>query len=172
MSFKSIAVLLPATLILAVVGCGYHVGSISNPQVKSIAISSVTNETMEPNLNAMMRQELVESYQRDGALSVKRQGTADCLFQGRIMEVKTYAQNKVTTNDDVNFRTSVFRVTVKFEFVVVIPGRGKPFIPARQVVGEAEYTVLTDEFIARQSGLKQACYDAARQAVVYTTEAW
>ena len=161
-----------AILVVIFSGCGYHTGSIAHPQLKTIGISTIQNNTYEPDLSAYMRQALSENFQVDNSLKVKQEKEADCILYGRITEVTIDGTDKATTNNEQIYRTAEFKIDVTFEFVVIIPGRAEPVVSTRQVVGSSYYQVTADQFISRKSGLAQACRDAAKQAVNYTVEAW
>ena len=167
--FTSMILLL--TLIFALPGCGYKMGSIMHPQVKSIAIAPVTNDTLEPFASAQMRQSLCEQFQFDNSLKLKQIPTADCILYGKIIEVTTTATMEDSTDNAQTYRAAEWGVSVIFEFVVMIPGRKKP-LRKRRVSGTAQYQVAADQAITRRRGVQQACRNAAEQAVIYTTEAW
>jgi len=158
--------------VMFIAGCGYNIGSIAHPQLKSIAIAPVQNNTYEPDLSALMRQALAENFQMDNSLKVKSEKEADCVLYGRIIEISTDGTDKRTTNNEQIYRTAEFTVDVTFEFVVIIPGRATPVVGTRQVVGSSYYQVTADQFMSKKGGLAQACRDAAKQAVNYTVEAW
>ncbi len=164
--------LLLLTLVLALPGCGYKMGSIMHPQVKSIAIAPIKNDTLEPFASANMRQSLCEQFQFDNSLKLKQIPTADCILYGKIIEVTTAATMEDSVDNEQTYRAAEWRVSIVFEFVVMIPGRKKPLIKKRRVSGTAKYQVAADQAITRRRGVQQACRNAAEQAVVYTTEAW
>ena len=161
-----------ATVALFQYGCGYHMGSLMHPQVKSIAIAPVKNDTLEPFMSSDMRGALCEQFQFDNSLSVKQLGESDCILYGRIVDIKTKGKAYDTYNDKQDYVPSEWRVTVTFEFVVMIPGRKQPLITKRRVEGTAKFQVMTDQAITRRRGVQYACIDAAKKAVIYTTEAW
>lgn len=159
-------------LCLVVSGCGYHVGSVMHPQVKTIGIAPVKNETLEGMATPFMRQALSEQFQLDNSLSVKTVEEADCVLYGRITEIKTTAIGFDSTNNEQTYSPAEFSLQITFEFAVIIPGRSKSLINTRQVTGAAAYQVTADNDIARRRGIQQACRDVAQKAVVYTVEAW
>jgi outer membrane lipopolysaccharide assembly protein LptE/RlpB len=163
---------LATIMLLSTGGCGYQMGSIMHPQVKSIAIAPVTNDTLEPFAAAEMRGALCEKFQFDNSLKLKQLDTADCILYGKIVEVKTTATMEDSFDYHQTYRAAEWSVSVIFEFVVLIPGRKKPLISKRRVSGSAKYQVAADQAITRKRGVRQACRNAAEQAVVYTTEAW
>lgn len=170
--FKVIAVLQAAFLTALFSGCGYQAGSIMHPQVKSIAVAPVTNETLEPNASAYMRQSLAEQFEFDNSLEVKGLDAADCVIYGRILKVETTTISFDSSNNQQSYVPAEFTLKLTFEFAVIIPGRSKLLINTREVIGEAKYQVAADHDIARRRGIQQACRNAAQKVVIYTVEAW
>ncbi|HPN85152.1 MAG TPA: LPS assembly lipoprotein LptE [Victivallales bacterium] len=152
--------------------CGYHLGSIMHPQVKTIAIATVKNDTIEPEVSAWLRQSLAEQFEFDGSLKVKELSEADCILYARVYDVETTSTSTSSFDGNQTFSTAEFGVAVKVEYTVIIPGRSKPLVELREVEGEAKYQVLADNNIARRRGVQQACREVARQAVIYVVEAW
>ncbi len=164
--------LISAILLIMSAGCGYQVGSIMHPQVKTIAIAPLKNETIEAMATQFMRQALAEQFDIDRSLSVKQIEEADCVMYGRILEVKTTSIGFDSKNNEQTYQPAEWGLKIRFEFTVIVPGRSKPLINTREVEGVATYQVTTDNDIARRRGVQQACRDAAQKAVVYTVEAW
>ncbi|OGV57920.1 MAG: hypothetical protein A2X45_20945 [Lentisphaerae bacterium GWF2_50_93] len=172
-SFRlGIFVLTAAVVCLLSQGCGYQVGSIMHPQVKTIAIATIKNDTIEAMATQYMRQALAEQFDIDHSLKVKSLEEADCIIYGRIVEVKTTSIGFDSSNNEQSYMPAEFALRITFEFVVIVPGREKPLINAREVEGVATYQVAADNDIARRRGVQQACRMAAQRAVVYTVEAW
>lgn len=160
------------SIIISSGGCGYKMGSIMHPQVKSIAIAPITNESIEPFVSADMRGALCEKFQFDNSLQVKDLKTADCILYGKVINVETTSVSEDSTDNEQTYRAAEWGVSVEFEFIVSIPGRKKPLISKRRVKGSAKYQVMADQEVTRRRGIKQACRNAAQEAVIYTTEAW
>ena len=153
-------------------GCGYQMGSLMHPQIKTIAIGPVKNETIAPFLSAYMRQALCEQFQFDGSLKLKGLEEADCVLYGKITKIATHGVKEDSYDNLQTYRASEWRATVTFEFVVVIPGKEKLMVNNRIVNGTARFQVMADQAVTKVRGFQQACRDAAAQAVIYTTEAW
>ena len=159
-------------LSLSLHGCGYNVGSIGHPQIKTIGIAPIVNETFYPDLSENMRQSLSERFQFDGSYKVKSVETSDCVLYGRVRDVKISAADIISANTGQIFRPKEWNINITFEFVVVIPGQAKPVISSKTLTGTAKYQVVTDQFVSRREGIRQACRNAAEQAVWACTEAW
>ncbi len=154
-------------------GCGYHVGTFSHPQLKSIGIPPVINETMSYNVSAEMRNLLAEQFMLDGSLKVKHAKKADCLIYVKVTGV-SFAEvtERSFDEEDELFVADEWRATVNAEFSVILPGRKKPLISSRSVSGSANFQAPGDMDANRRRGIQQACREAARSIVEFTTEAW
>lgn len=160
------------SVLLTVTSCGYHVGSIANPQIRTIAFAPVVNETYLPNVSEYMRQALAEAFQKDGSFKGVSMEKADCIMYGRITKVTTTAPDITISAGSINYFTNQFGLELTYEFTVIVPGRAQPLIPTTQVSGSVQYQVPVDYYVAQQEALKSACYQTALDAVYATTEAW
>ena len=70
---------LAAFLLVVCGGCGYRVGSLMHPQIKTVAVAPVQNETVEYNLTAQVRNLLCERFMVDGSLKLVDEKEADCI---------------------------------------------------------------------------------------------
>jgi hypothetical protein len=153
-------------------GGGYHIGSTAHPQIKTIAIAPVTNETLAYNVAADMRGMLCDQFMFDGSFKIKDQGTADCIVYARVLDIVTQEVMSASYDNDKTYRAAEWSVTVKVEFTVIIPGRKDPLVNKRIVSGTTNYQVQADVETNRRRGILMACRDAAQQLVQYTTEAF
>ncbi|MDR0933381.1 MAG: LPS assembly lipoprotein LptE [Victivallales bacterium] len=157
-------------------GCGYRVGSLMHPQIKTVAVAPVQNETLEYNLTAQVRNLLCERFMTDGSLKLVGEKDADCIVYARIIDAKftevSWAKKSRTEKDNEIFLPNEWRATVTIEYSIVIPGRVKPMISARQVSGRANFQTGPDQTTGRMTGMSQAAYDAAKQVVASFTEGW
>lgn len=159
-------------LLLTLTSCGYHVGSIAHPQIRTIAFSPVVNETYLPNVSEYMRQALSEAFQKDGSWKVVSIEKADCIMYGRIVNVTTTAPNIAISAGSITYMTNQFGLTLTYEFTVIVPGRPQPLVSTTQVIGSVQYQVPVDYYVAQQEALQSACYQTALDAVYATVEAW
>ena len=68
-------------------GCGYHMGSLAHPQLKTVAIAPVVNDTVLPYISATMRDELAARFMVDGTYKVVDMDEADMIV---FVKVNTY----------------------------------------------------------------------------------
>ena len=158
-----------ATLLLC--GCGYRIGSLMHPQIESIAIAPVVNETVAYNLAPQVRGLLCEVFQQDGSLKLRRESNADCILYARVTSIKFSSVTTSSTYEDENYVPTEWRVSVTIEYTVVIPGELKPLVKGR-ATGSATFMTGADMEAGRTNGIRLAAFDAAKRVVHKVTEAW
>ncbi len=164
-------------LLLLLSGClGYRLGSLGNPDLKSIAVVKVRNDTDEPRLGIYAASKLRSRFVSDGTLALAGRDLADCILEAR---VKSYAlriagKRRLESLDESQqiYSAAIWRIEVRVEYTLRAPGKEKPLIAPRTVTGSAEYGELIDLDVVRQAGFRQALRHAADQIVTEVTEAW
>ena len=152
-------------------GC-YHMGSMMHPQIKTIAISTIRNDTREPLLTELARNQIAARFQSDNSLKLVSMEEADCILYVRLTKVATSMRRYRPGYVDDDYRPAEFRINLDAEMEVLIPGRSEPLIRKRTVSGAANFQYNVDPQVGRYYGLRQACYDLGGEIVEYTTEAW
>ena len=153
-------------------GCGYHLGSISHPQIKTVAIAEVKNETYEVLAAALLRNLLAERFQFDNSLKVTTLEKADCIVYARVLSVTNSNVSWKFNSKVDDYRANEYRLGVSVEYLVRIPGRAQPLVPKSTVSGSSLYLFSHDPAIGRISALKQALLRVSDNIVAATTEAW
>ncbi|OGV36956.1 MAG: hypothetical protein A2020_16355 [Lentisphaerae bacterium GWF2_45_14] len=166
------AFIMPLLIVSSLSGCGYHWGSIAHPQIKSIAIAPVTNDTIEYNVSAEMRGMLAEQFNVDGSLRLVSLEEADCIIYCIIKKIETISIGEDSTDVEMTYRPAEWAIEIEGEFQVIIPGRATPLIPKRILKGYTTYQVTADNETGRRNGIKMACHDLAEKMVYNVTEAW
>ncbi len=167
-----IAALMLSTLLLACVsGCGYRVGSLMHPQIRTIAVAPVVNETIAYNVSAEVRGLLCEAFMTDGSLKLVDTSKADCIVYARVLGVNFSEISWATKSNDFDVPNQ-WQVSLFIEYSVVIPGQAKPLLSARKASGSADFQTGADQEIGRRNGIRQAAYAAAKNVVAGVTEAW
>ena len=153
--------------------CGYyHMGSMMHPQIQTIAISAIRNDTREPLLTELARQQIAARFQSDNSLKLVSKDEADCILYVRLVSVSNSMRRYKPSYEDDDYRPAEFHISVKAEMEVLVPGRSEPLIRKRTVSGDSNYEYNVDPQVGRYYGLRQACFDLGGQIVEYTTEAW
>ena len=163
------ALLAAALLVLA--GCGYHIGYMGHPQIRTVGIEPVVNDTTFYNASAMLRNALAEQFMVDGTYKVVANSKADCLVCVRIVSVTMNAITETSYNNDGDiFAPDEWRITVTAEYSVIVPGNREPLIKLRTVSGSTDFQSPGDIASGRQRGLQMACRDLAETIVEFTAE--
>ena len=163
--------------LLLVNGCGYHIGSMMHPQVKSIGVAPVVNDTAFFNSASVLRSMLCETFMTDGSLKLKDVKKADCIIYARVTGIKFSEVSIADSTEErstynAEFTPNQWKVTVDVQFSVEIPGRAKSLISLRKATGSAKFENSVDMQTARENGVRQALYQAARNIAAQVTEAW
>lgn len=96
-----VAALMMLTLLLACVsGCGYRVGSLMHPQIRTVAVAPVVNETIAYNVSAEVRGLLCEAFMTDGSLKLVDMSKADCIVYARVLGVNFSEISWATKSND------------------------------------------------------------------------
>jgi outer membrane lipopolysaccharide assembly protein LptE/RlpB len=157
---------------VALAGCNYKLGNVAHPQIKTIAIAPVINETTAYNASAQMRGMLCDQFMFDGSLKIKDLNSADCILYAKILELTSQEVMDQTYNGNQTYRPAEWKLTIKAEYSVILPGRKDALVEKRVVEGSANYQVQADQETNKQRGIMMACRDAAQKMVQYTTEAF
>ncbi len=155
-------------------GCGYRIGNLMHPQIKTVAIAPVQNETVELNLTGYVRNILCERFMTDGSLKLVDESKADCIVYARIVDASfsevSWAKNDKDQKDI--FVPNEWKAKLTIEYSVVIPGNAEPLVRAKTVQGSANFDTGPDPMSGRLNGVRQAAYAAAGLIVASFTEGW
>ncbi len=154
-------------------GCGYRVGSLMHPQIQTVAVAPVTNETLAYNVASQVRGLLCEAFMVDGSLKLVDEKSADCIVYARVTQI-TFSESSWSSSDDDDdlFTPNEWNCNLTIEYTVIIPGRATPLVSARTATGSVIFQGGADLEIGRLNGIRQAAYMAAKNVVSGVTEAW
>jgi len=171
MKHLTVLSVLSALLLTVVSGCNYHVGRMGHPQIHSVGIEPVVNDTTYYNASALLRAALSEQFMVDGTYKVVSNARADSLVCARIVSVTMSAISESSYNNDGDiFKPDEWQLAVTAEFTVIVPGNREPLIRPRTVTGTSQFQSAGDIINARQRGLQMACRDLAEKIVEFTAE--
>ena len=166
-------IILSAVLALGLSGCGYRIGFVGHPQIESLAVAPVVNETLLFNASGNLRALLCERIMTDGTYKLRDEGKADCIVNARIVNAEFSEVSWSSDDQDSgDYFPEYYRVKVKVQYSVILPGRVTPLIGPATVVGTAMFDHMIDLETARRNGVKQALWDASKKIVDACTESW
>jgi outer membrane lipopolysaccharide assembly protein LptE/RlpB len=111
------ACLLP--LLLALSGCGYHLGEIKPTpmrRVTTIAVPAFKNKTLLPRLEAQTADAVAKQFQQDGTYRIESSDRADAIVEGTIVSVERQPMRVFANNV---LQTSEFELTVTVQYQVI-----------------------------------------------------
>lgn len=152
-------------------GCGYRIGMLGHPQIKSIAVAPVTNETTSYNAAAQTRNILCEVFVSDGTLKLTHLSAADCILYAKVKRVSFSEASWSTKQDNEQFVPNQWNVAVELDYSVIQPGQAKPLAQG-SAGGSAQFMTGPDMEIGRLNGLRQALLAASKNIVIAVTEGW
>ncbi len=169
---KLFLLVLPMMMSMLLAGCGYQIGYIGHPQLKTIAIAPVINETLVYNAAPQARTALVERFQTDGTLKVVDEKKADCIVYAKISSCSYQQISWSSTTSDKDLQPDQWSATVAITYSVLIPGQAQPLVKNETASGSAVFTSGPDMEISRSYAIQQAVFNAAKNVVIQVTEAW
>ena len=157
---------------------GYHVGNLKHPDIDSIAVMPVENESNRPQLSIDIQSGLRMAIQGDGTYKLKDSKHADCIIYAKVLEGRTigvgttYRADSKNNDDGNNYGTTMYKYMVTVEYTVLLPGQNRPLIKTAVVTGENRFSAMPDIEQSRVLAAKIAADDAAKTIISNITEAW
>ena len=165
--------LLLFSLLFLTFGCGYNVGYITHPDIKTVGIGKITNLTDQPRLASELREKLKESFMVDGSIKFVSSAEADIVINGKITNYSVNNAGSVSADQREQgngFFASIYRTTLTFSYDVKTNKNWD--IQSNTVSGYADYTELIDQQEEKRNSLRRAAYEVSKQVVTNITEAW
>ena len=160
-------------LLLAVfcTGCGYKAGFIKHPQLNSIAVAPVINETEIYNAASNMRMMMTEAIMQDGTYKLADLRRADAILYMTVDNILFAEASPAVVSEQVEYRPDEWRVRVNVSYKLVIPGQGKPLMAGSRY-GEIRFQAGADVESGRLKAVRQACFEAAKNITYAIAEGW
>jgi outer membrane lipopolysaccharide assembly protein LptE/RlpB len=141
-----LAFLLPLAALLFSGCAGYHVGPIkpkSMRAVKTIAVPSFKNDTLEPRVEVLLANSIIKQLQQDGTYQVVREKDADATIEGSLDEIIRRPSRSVRGNV---LQTREFTLVIRIRFRVI--DRSGRVLEQRAVTGQTSFFVSGTDTLA------------------------
>ncbi|MGB8169266.1 MAG: LptE family protein [Chthoniobacteraceae bacterium] len=158
-------------------GCaGYQVGPIkpkSMREVKTIAVPSFKNDTLEPRVEVLLANSIIKQIQQDGTYKVVREGDADATLEGSLDEIIRRPARSVRGNV---LQTREYTLLLRVRYRVM--DRSGRVLEQRTVTGQTSFFVSGTDTLAadvnqdERQALPLAAEDAAVHLVSQISEGW
>lgn len=155
---------------LALPGCaGYRLGSMLPPEIKTVHIPVVENETLEPNIEFDVTQAIISRMQRDGSLEVASEGNADAMLSVTLTEYRlapaVYEKERATAAEE-------YRATIVARIVLTRTGTEEVVVENPRVMGDAVFPLLGDLTSSKRLVLPLVANDLAQDIVEKIVDYW
>ncbi len=173
-------------LLLCFSGCaGYHIGPVkpaAMSQVRTIAVPSFKNSTLEPRLEVLVANALIRQLQQDGTYKITSERDADAIVEGSIERIERLPARGVRKENSTPadfYQTSEFTLNLVLNVKVVEKNSGKP-LSSRNFSGQSSFFVSGANVNTRtanvnrdeRQAIPQAAEHAAIQITSYLSEGW
>lgn len=105
---KNAYIILPAVLLLLILGCSYSLRMNQYPHLRNVTVMQFENNTVEIHLAETLRDDLVAAFQRDGRLRITYD-EPDSIVEGEIIDYKDEVYGY-----DMEQNIEEYRVTITF----------------------------------------------------------
>ena len=151
-------------------GCaGYHVGPIqpkSMAGVKTLAVPSFKNETLQPRLEVMAANIVIRQLQEDGTYQIASSDKADAVLEGTL---KTITRSPIRSQRENVLTTTEFKVKVLIKYKVIKNGE---ILETRNVEGVTSFYTGNDTNEGERQAIPLALQNAAVCMVTQLSEGW
>lgn len=162
---------LAGVLCLCLQGCGYHVGFIRHPQLESVAVAPVVNDTAVYNAASDMRMMMSEVIMQDGTFKLSDQKKADAIIYLTVSKVEFSDVGDASIESDDRYSPDEWQTTVTVNYALILPGQGGK-LREGEVKGSARFQAPLDIESSRLRAVRQSCYEAAQNIIYNLAEGW
>jgi outer membrane lipopolysaccharide assembly protein LptE/RlpB len=158
-------------------GCaGYQIGPIKPKtmrEVKTIAVPSFKNDTLEPRVEVMLANAVIKQIQQDGTYKVVREQDADAILEGNLDEIIRRPARSVRGNV---LQTREFNLVLRARYRVL--DRSGRVLEQRGVSGQTSFFVSGTDTLAadvnqdERQAIPLAAEDMAVRLVSQISEGW
>ncbi len=153
-------------------GCaGYQIGPAKPAYlaaIHSIAVPVFRNKTLEPRIEALVTDSVIQQIQQDGTFSVESESNADAILEG---EIDTIARRRArSVRGDVD-ATREFNLSVNLTFKLTNRVTGE-LLDTEKVTGTTSFFVGDDLQQQERQAVVLAAQDAAVRLTSKISEGW
>jgi hypothetical protein len=160
-------------IVWGVTGCaGYRVGNISGRDlqgVHSVYVPVVRNDSLEPDVQVTVTNEIIRRFNNDGTLTVNQTSNADSELDVTIDNVHRTATRSSTSDVLV---TAQYQLTIEAKVTFINRRLGRKIFENSTVTGSTTFFTQANIQEGERQALPLAAEDLAKNAVALVTEGW
>jgi hypothetical protein len=151
-------------------GFGYDLGSMLPPEIQTVFIPTVQNNTDEPQLETEATRAVVEAIQRDGSLHIASEEDADSILH---IVLTSYQIVPIAYRRDTRTAADEYRIYLTAQIALMRnDGSGTVVAQSPSVRGESTFVLAGDLTSSKRIGLPVAANDLAQHIVEQIVEYW
>jgi len=163
MSKKLLAVAISAALFAAAPGCvRYHLGSMLPPDIQTVFVPTVQNQTVEPFLEQDTTSAVISQIQMDGSLKVTDEDKADAILDVVLtrfwLAPVSYASKAASTATE-------YRMNITASIVLRRLSDGSVILESPSITGYADFDYTGDLTSSKAIALRPTAEDLGRRIV-------
>ena len=152
-------------------GCGYKIGFTKHPQLDSIAVAPVINETAIYNAASDMRMKMSEVIMQDGTYKLSDLKRADAILYITVQDIAFSESMEAVVDNELQYRPEEWWVKINCQYKLIIPGQGKPLRTGSQQAA-LRFQSGADIESGRLKAVRQVCFDVSKKIVWSIAEGW
>ena len=172
--------LFPLLVLLSLLcSCAYHLGNPAlHPEMKTLSIAEVLNQTPESSLTALFKNALAERIANEPGLRLASAASAEAAqlkLLIKALDNRSLARAKLRDDEDIDYegdayQTVLYRINAKVAYELYSPMSPGKLLRKGEVTGQADLPKLHDREVALRAALRQLAIDLARDLVVELSE--
>lgn len=149
-------------------GCGYRLGTMLPPDIKSIHVPTFVNRCNEPLVETETTSAAIREFQKDGTLKVVDAAKADTRLD---VSVTGYTLEALRQAKDRALTTKEYRLKLTVEMVFKRRSTGEELL-RKKVEGDTTFTPAGDMTSSKREALPKAAKNLAHNIVEAVVEYW
>jgi hypothetical protein len=166
-------IFLAVVLAVSLGGCaGYRVGDISGRNlqgVRSVYVPVAKNVSLEPDLQVIATDAIIQRFNNDGTLEVNQNANADSELDVTISDV---TRNAVASSTNNILVTAEYQLTITAKVTYTNRRLGRKIFENVTVAGTTTFFTQSDLQEGERQALPLAAADLANNVVKLVTEGW
>lgn len=155
--------------LLLLSSCGYRLASYLPPDIASIAVPILKNDTYQPGIEVPITNRIIIEFLRDGSLKIRKKRESDLLLLGRITE---YARDVIAYDSEDTDEPIEYRLNIGLRFILKDLRTNKVLWDTTDLTGTTTYFVTGHYSKTEEEALTDATEDLAKKVVEKVVEFW
>ncbi|MCK4245321.1 MAG: hypothetical protein KAX20_06830 [Candidatus Omnitrophica bacterium] len=149
--------------------CGYRIVRYLPPDISSIAIPILKNDTYHPGIEVPITNRIIIEFLQDGSLKVRKERESDLLLLGRITK---YGRDVIAYDSEDTDEPIAFSLYIRLRFILKDLRNNKVLWDTSELSGTTSYYVTGIYSKTEEEALTDATEDLARKVVEKVVEYW